>query len=288
MRGRLIRLAALCLCGGAPLFGCAGQGEGWVKGELWSENCRDGKALGESPNKPEDFNGSTNQRRNGLSFRIQDTSNWMENSNGIVLQMLDLRAIARLFALGEPIPVTYRAPIAPAGKSVQDLIRSRLYLYAMCPNCRQPKVASSQVLEQRKSSSSSTGNVPDCFVHTDKERPPCPTLTAAQKTSLNRLCDSDFNDSVNQAQIKHLLGSTAGGASSCIYFCQLGSAKRGQDPATLDDFLMEYGDNLVGFFSLGILDGRALKLGSCSKVLGDIQGMFSFEVTRSRVAQSFP
>jgi len=284
------------------LLGACTTGEGWVRGKLWVENCDSGKALGDSPGQQadydlgagffaaetlEDSNASVNQRRNGLTFRIQDTSNWLEDANGIVFQVLDLRAAARLFARGDPIPVTYRAPLAEAGKSsVDDLVRARLYLYTMCPHCKVPKVGSSRqlALSPAGSGTSTASSGPDCFVPATKELPACPTLTSAQKQSLQAMCQGDFSDQSSRAQVRSLLGAP----SSCLYLCEIGSAQRGQDPATLDKFLIEYGDRLAGFFSLEIRDARALKLGSCSKVMGEMQGMFSFEVARNRVAQSFP
>lgn len=300
MRKRLIlvALAAALLCG------CAGEGEGWVNGQLWLENCRGGEALGASPTTLGDFdlsadffaaetledsNASVNQRRNGLNFRIQDTSNWLENSNGLVFQLLDLRAIARFFARGEPVPVTYRSPLAegsPGTVTADDLIRARLYLYAKCPECRQPKVAASNEMKLSTAaagSSSATSGV-DCFVPTGKELQACPTLTTSERSALEKVCQGDFNDKANQATVVHLLGRSG----ACIYFCQLGAARRGQNPNELDDFRMEYGDNLAGFFSFSIRDGRSLKLGHCARAQGNLQGMFSFEVTRSRVAQAFP
>jgi len=286
------------------LSGCFGDGEGWVTGQLWMENCKDGQAFGQSPAQldnfdleadfyaaetQEDSNASANQRRNGLIFRIQDTSNWLENSNGLVFQLLDLRGIARYFARGDPVPVTYREPLmAGSTKSSTgaDLIRSRLYLYAQCPECRQPKVAASNEMKISaggSGSSSATGGV-DCFVPTGKEAQACPTPTAAEKSAMEQLCEGDFDDQDNHAKIVHLLGR----AGACIYFCHLGNAYRGQKVDDLDNFLVEYGDLVAGFFSFNIRDGRSLKLGHCSRATGNLQGMFSFEVSRNRVSQSFP
>lgn len=300
MSGRLTTILAL----GVLLCGCAGQGDGWVTGQLWLENCRAGETLGEAPSKMSDFdleadffaaetledsNASINQRRNGLNFRIQDTSNWIENSNGLVLQLLDLRGIAHYFARGEPVPVTYRSPLAAGSAgtaTADDLIRSRLYLYAKCPECRQPKVAASNEmkLSSAASGSSSATSGVDCFVPTGKEAAPCPTLSATQRTALDKVCQGDFNDKENQASIVHLLGRSG----ACIFFCQLGAARRGQNPDDLDEFKVDYGDTLAGFFSFNIRDGRSLKLGHCARAQGNLQGMFSFEVSRNRVAQSFP
>ena len=288
----------------ALLAGCAGEGEGWVTGQLWLENCRDGEPLGQSPAKLSDFdleadfyaaetqedsNASANQRRNGLIFRIQDTSNWLENSNGLVFQLLDLRGIARYFSRGEPVPVTYREPLAgTAGGSstATDLIRARLYLYARCPQCREPKVAAPDEMKISlggSGTSSATSGV-DCFVPSGTEAKACPAPTAAEKSAMDQLCQGDFNDKGNLATVVHLLGR----AGSCIYFCELGAARRGQNVNELDDFLVEYGDQVAGFFSFNIRDGRSLKLGHCARATGNLQGMFSFEVSRNRVSQSFP
>lgn len=278
----------------------AGGGDGWVKGRLWVENCRDGEPLGQAPSKPADFdlgadffagethedsNESPSQRRNGLSIRVQDTSNNIEDSNGVALQLLDLRSIARIMVKGEPVPITYRVGCTGSACSGKDdLIRARLYLYAICPNCHQPMVASSQQVKLLPDDTGAGSSASGCLLPSSTSLPACPTLDATRKQELDALCIGEgARDSAFSTQVDTLLGT-----GTCLYLCRLGSAQRGQDPSTLDNFRIDYGDRVTGVFSFSVIDGRSLQQNTCGQVLGVVQGMFDFEVARGRVAQSFP
>ena len=55
MRKTLIYISSL-LCAVAAMAACpAGQGEGWVTGRLWIENCDSGEGLGDGLTRPADF-----------------------------------------------------------------------------------------------------------------------------------------------------------------------------------------------------------------------------------------
>lgn len=287
----------------AASAGClVGSGDGWVEGELWVENCKEGVSLGESITKQgrydlnasffaaqpqEDTNESKTQRRNALTVRIQPTSNNMEVSDGLMLQFVDLSRIAKHFAAGEPVGITNSGLCrgTTCSTSEEDQLRSHLYLYTTCPDLRQPVVGGTHVLTSTSSSGAS------CLRHVDASgkapepawSAPCPQLTAAATTGLDKLCDGDFNDRTAKDQIETWLG---GGA--CLYLCALGEAKRGQSAGELDGFIVNYGDRVAGILSMRIIDGRAVSMNSCASVSGRVTGMFDFEVVRGRAAQSFP
>jgi len=283
-------MSALLLC----LAGCnVGGGDGWAKGRLWVENCTDGNPFGESPHKPDDFdlradfyagepmedsNASIEQRRNALNIRIQDTSTNLEASNGLFFQFLNLTAAAHSLAQSALLPVSSKELCCEKDcTNPLDVLRVSLYLFAVCPNCKQPMVGSNCIQAADK-------NDQQCLLASGKEIPaPCPALTAAQQHQLNTICLGDFNDSSVAGRIRQIMGS-----GSCLYLCQFGAAQRGQPLEQLKGFRIDYEQHVAGLFSISIKDGRALKLRTCAKTLGDIQGMFSFEVKRGRAGQSFP
>jgi hypothetical protein len=287
----------------AASAGClVGGGDGWVEGELWVENCKEGVPLGESAAKQgrydlhadffaaqpqEDTNESKTQRRNTLTVRIQPTSNNMEVSDGLMLQLVDLSRIAQHFAAGEPVGITNSSLCrgTTCATSGEDELRGHLYLYTTCPDLRQPLVGGTHVLSSTGTSGAS------CLKHvvTSGSPPvpawsaPCPKLTAAARAGLDKLCEGDFNDRTPKDQIATWLGDGA-----CLYLCALGEARRGQPARELDGFLVNYGDRVAGILSMRIIDGRAVTLNSCASVSGRVTGMFDFEVVRGRAAQSFP
>ena len=293
----LLLVKAALLCGAlAALAACpAGRGEGWVVGKLWVENCDNGEPLGESLDRPaefdlqtdffagetkEDSNKSPDQRNSSLTIRIQDTSNNVEVSNGLVLQILDLSAAARALAGEQPLPVSSRDLICTGTACTQpvDVVRAKLYLYAACPNCKQPMVGASYKLEKDPQNSS-------CNIATTKEAPrPCPTLSSKDQKFLRSICEAgDFSSKASQIHLRQTLGDGA-----CLFLCDFGEARPGQNLNDLSGFTISYGDRVTGLFSLNIVDGRSAMLHTCARAAGAVQGMFSFEVTRGRAVQSFP
>lgn len=290
--GLLIAFCAGCL---------VGQGDGWVMGGMWVENCRDGEPLGESSASMEEFdldvdffsgqvqedsNKSADQRRNSLTLRIQNTSNNLEVSDGLVFQFNDLDLAARSFASGVPLEVTSTA-LCTTGCPLQDSLRGNLYLYSSCPDGRQPLVASSYSLEPSQTDSLGSGD--QCLLH-NGGRPPqavsptsCPALTAEEKSTLDQLCAGDFKDRGAYQTIGDLFGEGA-----CMYLCEFGKASAGQDTKELLGFRVNYGDRVAAVFATAIVDGRAVKSGGCARASGFIRGMFTFEVARGRAAQAFP
>lgn len=272
--------------------GCLGQGEGWVVGRLWVDNCKGGDPMGESFDNPADFDlhvdffsgesmldstESISQRRNSLALRIQNTSNNVEASDGLLIQMIDLNLAARSFAQRLPLAIS-ASGLCPGGNCtlVEDSLRASLYLYSTCPDGRQALSGSSY----------SFAPSPDdktCLQSTSSITAPCPELTAADRQALDKLCEGDFDDKSLSADVATLLGPGA-----CMYLCTFGKARRGQDPAQLESFSIDYGERVAAIFSTAIVDGRAINLQSCSGGAGEVQGMFDFELARGRSAQSFP
>lgn len=290
-------MVATALCLGlatAALAGCpAGGGEGWVAGRLWIENCTDGEPYGGSIDSKADFdlfadffagetkedsNKAAQQSESTLTIRIQDTSNNVEASNGLMLQLLDLTAAARALAAEQPLPVSSRDLICTGATCNQpvDQVRAKLYLYAVCPQCKQPMVGASYSLEKSPDKT--------CTYATTKAAPKaCPTLSDGDRSFLRSLCRrGDYTTKASQIHLSHILGN------ACLFLCDFGEARVGQDPRELTGFNIRYGDTISGLLSLDIVDGRAAMLQTCARVSGTVQGMFTFEVTRGRAAQSFP
>lgn len=280
-------VAAVLLTGG-----CLGQGTGWVTGGMWVDNCRDGEPLGESQDKlgefdlhadffsgeiQEDSNKSDIQRENRLTVRIQNTSNNVEVSDGLLLQMNDLDLAARNFASREPVPIG-ASGVCPGGSCavVEDPLRGTLYLHASCPECHQPLVGTTHELEPSSAD-------PSCQVATGSLGEACPTLTTEGRDALEELCNGDFAD----RSAYDVIGQSLGGGA-CMYFCHLGEARRDQSPQELEGFRVEYGDRIAAIFVMNIVDARAINLQACARAAGEIRGMFDFEVVRGRAAQSFP
>jgi hypothetical protein len=271
--------------------GCPGSGNGWIQGSLWIDNCKDGESFGDSAQNRrefdlnvdfftgepfEDSNKSVSQRKNSLTLRIQNTSNNVEESDGLLVQINDLDLAAQALAGGTQLPIT-ASQLCPGGNCplVQDLVRASLYLFTTCPDGSQPLSGSSHEFAP-------STDKPDCLFPTGKKPDPCPPLTAATQSSLDQLCEGDFEDRSSFDLIGQLLGG------SCMYLCRFGDAKRGQDPNDLDGFVLDYGDRVAAIISLNIVDGRAINLQSCAQVAGEVRGMFDFELTRGQSAQSFP
>ncbi len=284
-------------------MGCElGKGQGWIEGQLWVENCKDGNPLGSLekpaafdlhadffPGEPkEDSNPSAEQRRNILALRIQNTSNNVEVSDGLFVQFNDLDVVARNFAQGQPTSVTNSSFCSSLGCSTQDdALRVSLYLYASCHACRQPLVGASYELSKLPNATDPSRN---CLQYAHQTAPPaapwtspCPNISPSDKATLDAMCTGDFNDRESKSEIERILG---GGA--CLYLCQFGTAQRGQDPEELQGYSVDYGDRVAALFSVQILDGRAVEMQTCAMAHGHITGQFNFEVVRGRAAQSFP
>ena len=276
---------AACCCG------CPGSGDGWIQGSLWIDNCKDGESFGDSAESRrefdlnadffagepfEDSNKSSTQRRNSLTLRIQNTSNNVEESDGLLIQVNDLDQAARALAGGILLPIT-ASRLCPGGNCplAHDMVRANLYLYATCPDGRQPLWGGSHEFAP-------SADDPGCLFPTGNNPDPCPALTPAARSSLDQLCEGDFEDRSSFDAVGQLLGS------SCIYLCRFGDAERGQSPEEIEGFTLEYGDRVAAIISVAVIDGRAINLQTCAQVAGELRGMFDFELTRGQSAQSFP
>lgn len=283
--------------------GCIGDGEGWVKGKLWIDNCNDGDSIGESQSKQADFdlvpdffvgepeadgNKSAEQRRNTLAIRIQHTSNNIEESNGLLIQFNDIDLAAEGYAKGIPLDISNSGLCQGTPNcAYHDSLRATLYLFSACRDLRQPLVGSSFKL---KSVPGATTDDPVCMQPDVSVTGminlalACPTLTDADRQTLDTLCAGSFQDPTKEKVISSILG----GGGACLYLCQFGDVRKGQNSSELKGTRINYGDQVAGIFSMTILDGRSIMLGTCSKAKGAISGMFSFKVVRGRSAQSFP
>jgi hypothetical protein len=265
------------------LAGCpAGRGEGWVAGSLYVENCRDGELLAKPPGEFDlevdffagdpliDRDKAVGQRRSTLAIRLQATSNRQEQSDGLSVQVEDLSAAAVRFARGEPMPLQ---------GSIVDPVRAQLHLFNSCPANRSPLVALDRSLTRPP-----TDDLKQCLTPLTVPSA-CPTLTTESRAALDQLCKGEFSLRTPAVfdQITQLLG---GGA--CIYFCTLGQAARGQLEEELETFELDFGDSIAAIFSFNLIDGRSVELGSCADASGQINGMFRFDLVRSRIAQAFP
>jgi hypothetical protein len=291
----------------ALLSGCKlGRGDGWVRGKLWVEHCRDGQSFGTGAPEGDEFdldaeffagqvdedqNPSSPQRRHSLTLRVQPTSSHMEVSDGLYLQFINLPETARRFSKGLPVEITSKNLCPPNQKctELEDSVRASLYLYTTCPYIRQPFIGASHIMNQAAAPPSSgqtmclQNKTPEGNLPSPLYRPPCPHLTSLSQEGLDRLCSEDFN---NKSLYDHI-GQVLGGGA-CLYLCQFGAARRGQDVRELEDFHIRYGDHVTGFFSINLVDGRAVTHQDCAKISGEIRGMFSFEMVRGQSAQTFP
>lgn len=299
-----LRLIAVAF--GVFLSGCTvGEGDGWVQGSMWIKNCKEGNpldeqntfALGASFFVGEllpDSNPDPSQQRNRLIVRIQDTSNNIEFANGLTFEFSDLAAAARSCAEGHLLPITNQGVFtADDTSNVQkfDLLRSRLYLFASCPDARQPMVGSNIALTP-KTIASIPGD--QCLQPTAPETLVCPTLSPSDRQELDTVCNQ-INSPASKDIINRILGSSA-----CLYLCQLGTIQKGQTGQTYEGFSLDYGDQIVALFSMNIVDARSvtflmtvvddnpISTAYCAQAQGRLSGAFRFEIRRGRAAQSFP
>ncbi|MCA9673285.1 MAG: hypothetical protein KC503_47170 [Myxococcales bacterium] len=295
----------------ALLAGCpAGQGEGWVGGSVYVQNCStSGDSLDQAQDNYElnatffagdpvlDFNEVVAERRSTVTVRVQETSNRAEESDGLVLQFGDVAAAARAFAQRQLIGASSCFDLSGRCASANSVYRAQFNLYNSCPSNRSLLTASTHEIVRGPAP-----NAPGECLLPPVAPPPaqpalaaCPTLSDADRAALDKLCEGDFNDrAANEAEVVRLLGQgsvfnadrTVGHA--CLYLCTFGEAQRGQDPNELLGFHFDYGDRLSALFYLNFVDARAMTLGECSRARAQIAGMISFEMVRSRAAQSFP
>jgi hypothetical protein len=273
-----------------------GSGDGWVAGSLWVEHCRSGQPLG--PLDDFDLNAdfftgdplfdasdATALRQSRLTVRIQETSNNIEETNGVLMQFQDLVQAAQAFAASEPMAFSDDS-LCPGCTDINTALRMQLGLYVRCPDNRAPMAAG--VFPLAEGSTGGTARPEDCLLlDPDAEAPPaCPVLDDSERAALDAICEeADFNDRGHLAEIRELLG---GDGRACMYLCSLGRARRGDDPQQLLGFEIDYGDRVAALFSAAIADTRAVRLGRCARAQGHLVGMLDFEVVRNRVAQPFP
>ncbi len=283
-----LKSSSIFLLMGCFLGGCiVGDGFGWVTGTVKIDNCVDGESLikeGDYDLEADFFAGeplpdsteTLSQQRNGLNLRIQNTSNNTEDSDGMLFQFSDVRAAARIMATGQPIPITSNGLCDQSCSGATDLLRSRLYIFASCPDCQQQMLGTSREMVQ-------TGEDAGCFLPTGVIGPECPTLSAADQQALNEICGSDFSLRTFEAKIEEILG---GGA--CLYLCRFGSLSAGKPAGNLDEFTIEFNDHIEALFSMSVVDARSIDRQICAGAAGQVRGMFSFEIVRGSAAQSFP
>lgn len=280
------------------MSGCpAGRGEGWVLGELYVENCKDGRSLdGEFDLKADFYAGdpvfdssqSAVERQSRLFIRIQETSNIVSESNSLTFQFQDMVKAAQAFNNRELLTLTDDSLI-PNSSDVNAALRGQLQLYTSCPDNNSPLHAIGWPLLEQQTNDSARDEI--CMLpQSQYPSPPvltCPQLDDATRDELDAICaEPDFNDRESKDRIEAILGKEEN--SACLYLCSLGSLKRGQDPKSLLGFEIDFGDSISALFVSKLVDGRAIRLGQCARAWGRLVGRFRFNVIRSRVAQPFP
>ena len=280
----LMPLATGCLAGG---------GEGWVVGSLSIDSC----STGGDPYQDGDFDlradffggdpvldstDNASLRQSTLLIRIQESSNLLEESNGLLIQFHDMVAAASQFSLGQPIPLTDDS-LCPGCTSVNTVARMQLGLFSTCPGNRSPLSANAARLVDTQrgiGEEDATCMLPE----TGAMNEPCPKLSATDRAELDAICaEPDFSSRVARRTIEERLG---GGA--CLYLCEFGDAERGSPRADLEGFEILFGDTVSAIFSAQIVDTRALRLSHCALGTGQLTGRFRLEVVRNRVVQPFP
>jgi hypothetical protein len=280
----------------ATLGGCpaSGGGEGWISGSLWVRNCDGGDPLeadGQFDLGADSFFGdplfdssaSASEQRSSVLVRIQETASNVDEANSLLIQFYDTVKAAQAFVAGEPIPMTDES-LCPDCTDINTAIRMQLNLYVRCPTNKAPMTAAAYALEEQPTSG--TARDTQCLLPTDQTPgPACPVLDDAARAGARQLCEQgDYQDQGHRDAIIELLGD--GGA--CLFLCQFGEAEHGDDAAELEGFEIDYGDRLAGFFSTRVVDTRSVRLNRCAGADGQLVGMFSFELVRSRVGQPFP
>lgn len=271
----LFGLAALVTLVGCP----SGEGEGRVVGRFYVLGCDDAYSFG-SPETPAFYDMGANffvgepilddtavSPRHRLDLRLQKGGNNLEGGDSLYIQVWDVAAAAQQFSLGQGSPV---------GKG--QAVRASLLLYVTCPTFYGSLTAAPRM---------------------DLEA--CPTLDATDTEA--RCATLDFNAPLDpDTDFAPLVTG-----HSCIVFCRLGSARRGQEVP--QGFAVDFGDEVQGFFQINLTDSRLMEAGveicgdgvdndgdgevdeedcEVSPGMGTLRGSFNFEVRRGQVAQEFP
>lgn len=291
---RSVLLGLLALVSGS---GCArgGAGTGWVVGSLWVESCRGSQALGPQSDFDLavdsffgdpliDTQGAPARRQSRLAVRLQRTAGNIEEVDSAIVQLEDTLQAAQALQARQPIPFTDDA-LCPGCTDINTALRLKLNLFLRCPDNRAALTAGSFALEQR--ATSGTARQVSCLLPATTPAPPaCPVLGQAERDRLDRLCAGSFADRGARREIEQLLGTQG----ACLYLCQLGRLRvdqggEGPPPAA---FAVDFEDTVAAIFSTTLVDARAVRLNRCAEASGQLVGMFRFDVTRSRVAQTFP
>lgn len=270
-----------------------GDGDGWVVGTLWVENCNRGRVLDR-----EDFDlladsffgdplfdtsTSLSQQRSSLFIRIQETSANLDEANALAIEMQDTVTAAQAFAERALVPITDESFI-PNATDLNPVVRLSINLRNTCPTNFATMTGVALDLEERPTEG--TARAETCLLPTEGSQPDaCPELDGQARGQLDDLCEgADFSDQNNRQMIEQLLGTNG----ACMYLCRFGKVSRGDDPADLQGFEINYGDEVAALFSTRIVDTRAYRATRCAGALGQLVGMFRFELVRSRSAQPFP
>jgi hypothetical protein len=274
-------LAGLVLVAG----GCVGSGSGWLTGSLYVSNCVSGEPLDRqgdfdlhldfyTGDPVVDASASTAERRNSLMLRLQNATNNIEESDGVVFEFPNLGGILQRISQGVPIAVTNKnLCTSPCPLSETDDVRATIYLHASCPDSHYALLGSNREMKP-------LAGDPPCQSPT-QEVAACPTQV--DRKALDDLCAGDFNDRNLAGTIDGLLG---GGA--CMYVCQLGQAKPGESAPDRTTFSVDFGNRVAAIFAMNVVDGRAVAYGSCANATGKVRGMFAYNVVRGHSAQTFP
>ncbi|MCB9556150.1 MAG: hypothetical protein H6707_08605 [Deltaproteobacteria bacterium] len=290
----------LSVLGSILLSACSiGRGDGFVRGNLALTQCRQGDAL-EAPDFDLgaefffgdpliDFDDSVELRRSSLTIRIQDTSNRLETSDGLMLLLPDLRYAARAYADARPLSADDCFESGGCPTEDYSRVRAKLSLFNSCPDNRSPIVAAPRDVVRKNVVAA------DNCLRSDTVRAACPTLSPAQLAELDEICAGDLNDAnAIQPRIEAILGQGAEsgsdrvGGPACLYLCSIGSVQRGDSADALQTHQFAYDDEVAGLFFFNVVDGRAITLEQCAASSGQLAGAFRFRLSRNRVAQAFP
>lgn len=271
----------------------AGGGDGWVGGSLWVAQCAEDKPLNLDGTFDLGvdffagdllFDSAAGAKTSRLLVRLQETGSPIQESNSLLIEFLNLGRAAQAFYAREPITFAEDG-LCPSCVALDAIARLRLNLFVGCPQNHASIAALPYPLIE---SSQATATAPACLVPAAPiDAPPtapCPVLSEADRSDLERLCASDFNDRTRGGEIERLLGTEG----ACLYLCQFGPARQVRDPAALPGFELDFGQTVAAVFSARVADLRAFRFNQCAGAQGHLTGMFKFKLVRSRVAQPFP
>lgn len=212
----------LSVLGSILLSACSiGRGDGFVRGNLALTQCRQGDAL-EAPDFDLgaefffgdpliDFDDSVELRRSSLTIRIQDTSNRLETSDGLMLLLPDLRYAARAYADARPLSADDCFESGGCPTEDYSRVRAKLSLFNSCPDNRSPIVAAPRDVVRKNVVAA------DNCLRSDTVRAACPTLSPAQLAELDEICAGDLNDAnAIQPRIEAILGQGAESGSDRV------------------------------------------------------------------------